>query len=284
MRRADPRHLWASDGLRRDHRAVPGRGRLVQETQGAPPPKVEETIGNLAYIQSKGELRLEGVGLVVGLDNTGSNPGPSWYRDQLVDEMRKAGVENPNKLLNSSNLSIVIVRLQVPHGTDTSDRLDAEVELPPGSGTKSLAGGYLLSTRLREMLIAGGLPKQGSDLATAQGPVMIGTEVDAGQSPGRPDPRRRPGQEGDALPAHHQRESAELPDRDAAPGGRQPAVPHARRGRTRTGWPPPRPISYLVLKIPRVYHHNQDRYFRIIKLLPIVDTPGLRCAADRGMG
>ena len=40
-------------------------------------------------------MKVEGVGLVVGLDNTGADPPPSWYRKQLVDEMSKAGVEKP---------------------------------------------------------------------------------------------------------------------------------------------------------------------------------------------
>ena len=31
-----------------------------------------------------------------------------------------------------------------------------------------------------------------------------------------------------------------------------------------------------MLKVPQVYHHNQDRYFRVVKLLPMVDSPALR--------
>src|SRR5205085_12335908 len=45
----------------------------------APPLKVEETIADLADIRSNGDLRVEGVGLVVGLDDTGSDPEPSHY-------------------------------------------------------------------------------------------------------------------------------------------------------------------------------------------------------------
>ena len=46
--------------------------------------------------------------------------------------------------------------------------------MPPACATKSLAGGYLMATRLREILVAGGAPRTGNDLAVAQGPVMIG--------------------------------------------------------------------------------------------------------------
>jgi hypothetical protein len=34
--------------------------------------------------------------------------------------------------------------------------------------------------------------------------------------------------------------------------------------------------SYLVLRVPALYHQNQERYFRIVQLLPMVDGPELR--------
>src|SRR4051812_34677120 len=64
--------------------------------KGDKPPKVDETIADITDIFSHSDLRLEGVGLVVGLDNTGRDAPPSWYREHLIDEMQKAGVENPN--------------------------------------------------------------------------------------------------------------------------------------------------------------------------------------------
>src|SRR5262249_23241749 len=32
----------------------------------------------------------------------------------------------------------------------------------------------------------------------------------------------------------------------------------------------------IVLKVPRIYHQNQDRFFRVVKLLPMVDSPTYR--------
>ncbi|MCL6441244.1 MAG: O-antigen ligase family protein, partial [Thermoleophilum sp.] len=34
--------------------------------------------------------------------------------------------------------------------------------------------------------------------------------------------------------------------------------------------------QYLVLHVPKVYHQNQARYFQVLQLLPVVDTPELR--------
>ncbi len=41
------------------------------------PPKIHETVGDLAYVVSKGEMQVEGVGLVAGLENTGGDSPPS---------------------------------------------------------------------------------------------------------------------------------------------------------------------------------------------------------------
>ena len=42
--------------------------------------------------------------------------------------------------------------------------------------------------------------------------------------------------------------------------------------------------QYLELKVPRVYHHNQDRYFRVVRLLPIIDSPALRAERQAAWG
>ncbi len=44
-------------------------------------------------------IPMQGVGLVIGLDNTGEDPPPSYYRTRLVDEMRKHKIEDPNAIL-----------------------------------------------------------------------------------------------------------------------------------------------------------------------------------------
>ncbi len=156
MRPRFPRRPWA-------HAAVFGiavLGLLVQLGAGSdkkkkkkdgPPPKVQETVGDLSFVVSRGEWKVEGVGLVECLDNTGADAPPSWERKQLLDEMTKAGVEHAEKLLASPRYSMVNVKLTIPIGVTHTDRLDVQVEVPAGCGTTSLAGGYLMMTRLREV-------------------------------------------------------------------------------------------------------------------------------------
>jgi flagellar basal body P-ring protein FlgI len=248
----------------------------AKKRNDAPPPKVEETVGNLAVVYSKGEIKLEGIGLVFGLDNTGAEPPPSWYRSKLVEEMSKAGVENANRILKDKRFSLVIVHARIPTGVTPADRLDVELELPPGCGTTSLAGGYLLQTRLRELMIAqGGTPKEGSDFALAQGPVLTGTTAE----PNNP-------RAGRVLGAARVRKP--IPFAIVIKDNRRSVKTaallervinqrfHFADGVNETGAAKGKSDQFLELKVPQVYHHNQERYFRVIQLLPLVETLPLR--------
>jgi len=240
------------------------------------PLKIEETVTDLATITTgHNNMRLEGVGLVVGLDKTGVEAPPSWYRERLVDEMRKAGVEHPEQLLTNPNLSIVIARLTIPTGTTKSDRLDVEIEVPAGCGTTSLAGGYLLQCRLKEVAIAGGTPKEGQELALAQGPVMIGTDskpndtkvgrVLGGAQVKKDSPFR--------LELKDNRKSFKSSKLIETVVNRRF---HQTEGIKQNGMATAKTDAFLELRVPKVYQHNQFRYFRVIKLLPLVDNPQLQ--------
>jgi hypothetical protein len=255
--------------------ALAGAGLPKVKRAEPPPPKVEETITDLAYINRGTEIKLEGVGLVVGLDNTGVDPPPSWYRQKLVDEMRKANVENPNRLLKDPQVSMVIVRLTLPSGVGPSDRLDAEIELPPACPTKSLQGGYLLSTSLREVMVLGGSPKEGPDAAVAQGPVMIGslkepTNVKVGRVLGGARVKKEfPYQ----LILKESRKGFRASDLVAKVVNQR--FPQTE-GVEQKGAANAKTDQFIVLKVPRIYHQNQERYFSVVKLLSMVDSPALR--------
>jgi Flagellar P-ring protein len=258
--------------------ALVGAGSPKKKHSEPPPPKVEETVNDLAWVYSSGEVKLEGVGLVFGLDNTGVDPPPSYYRQKLVDEMRKASVENPNMILKDKRFSLVVVRAKIPTGSTPADRIDVELELPPACGTTSLAGGYLLQTRLREVLVAGGTAKEGSDYAVAQGPVLIGTTAEPNNA-----------KVGRVLGAARIKKAIPftLVINDKRRSVKTASILervvnqrfHFADGVNEAGAAKGKTDEYLELKVPKVYHHNQDRYFRVVRLLPIIDSPAL--AAER---
>ncbi|MFO0952416.1 MAG: flagellar basal body P-ring protein FlgI [Isosphaeraceae bacterium] len=274
MRRFEPRGVRVFAALAAVS-ALAATGASPLNKRAEAPPKVEETLGDLAYIASATDTKLEGVGLVVGLDDTGADPPPSYYRQKLVDEMRKASVDHPNELLKSPKVAAVVVKMTVPAGVTPRDRLDIEVSPVPGSGTKSLAGGYLIQTRLRETLVAGGTPKEGQDAAFAQGPIMTGTEADptnvkVGRVLGGGRVRK-------AIPYQLILKDNRKSIRNA---GMVEAVVNQRfpqsEGVEQKGSANAKTDQYIVLKVPHVYHQNQDRFFRVVKLLPLVDGGALR--------
>ena len=278
MRRSIPGVTWVFRGMvlalvlvQIQADAAPPRKKKTEP----PPPKVEETVGDLAFVLQSSEIKIMGIGLVTGLENTGADPPPSWERGQLVDEMSKAGVEHPSKLLGNPQFSMVIVKMTIRPGASPQDRFDVDVEVPPACATKSLAGGYLMATRMRETLLAGGSPKTGNDLAIAQGPVMIGSA----KNPNDPKVGRVLGggrvkkESPYMLIIKEKRKSvrtAQILEKvvnnrfHKSEAGEQKGACTAKND------------GYLVLRVPPNYHQNQERYFRVVQLLPMVDTPALR--------
>ncbi len=113
-------------------------------------------IGQYTQIVGQNLVTLEGAGLVVGLDGTGEDPPPSLARQMVLDDMKRRGVPNPNKLLKSPNVAIVVVTAYLPPLIREGDHFDVEVSLPAGSKVKSLNGGYLMETYLAEHILVPG--------------------------------------------------------------------------------------------------------------------------------
>ena len=118
-------------------------------------------------------VKVEAVGLVTGLHGTGSDPGPSPQRSALLDEMQKRGVDKPNRILASGNVSMVMIRGWLRAGIQKGDRFDVEVRTMSRSETSSLRGGYLLEARMQQMMVLGNQMREGDLLALAKGPVLV---------------------------------------------------------------------------------------------------------------
>jgi flagellar basal body P-ring protein FlgI len=253
-----------------------GAGSGKKKGKEPAPPKVQETVGDLSFVVSRGEWKVEGVGLVRGLDNTGADAPPSSERKQLVDEMSKAGVEHADKLLANPKFSMVLVRLTIPIGVANADRLDVQVEVPPACGTTSLAGGYLMMTRLREVARRDGTgPLNGPEMALAQGPVMIGTpakpkDAKVGRILGGGKVKK---EYPFTLVIKENRESFRTSKMlETVVNERFFKFENGHQKGAATAKTP----SYLELKVPTLYHQNQPRFFRVVQFLQMIDSPELR--------
>ena len=238
------------------------------------PLKSDETIGDISAIVGS-DFKVEGVGLVIGLDNTGSDPAPSWQRTKLLDEMRKAGIPHPDKILQTKTVTLVTVRATVPAGVGLTDKFDVDIELAPATATTSLAGGMLMTTQLAQRAKTREGDKDDKVIAVGVGPVMMGSLTKPN------DPKV-----GRVLGGGRVKEEAPyaLTIKENRRSGKTSQLLmntvnnrfHQTDGSDQKGMAVAKTDSLLVLKVPKTYHHNQTRYHQIIKLLPLVDNPELR--------
>ena len=274
MRRTSPSRASVLGGLAACAALVlTGAGGSTKKAKEIPP-KVDETISDVATIFGT-DVKVEGVGLVIGLDGTGSEPAPSWQQKKLVDEMQKAGVEHPERFLKNPSVSLVIVRALIPAGISSKDKFDVEVELPQASATSSLAGGFLMSTRLAQRAMTKEGEKDDKVIATALGPILTGsTDKPTDSKIGR------------VLGGGKAFEDAPylLSIKEVRRSGKTSQLLenvvkqrfHETVNGSNEGMAKAKTDSALVLRVPKTYHHNQDRYHLIINYLHLVDNPSLR--------
>jgi hypothetical protein len=130
-----------------------------EDESDAEPKYAVKTVGDVTDVGNGETITVGGVGLVVGLEGTGSPAQPGSYRTMLDDYLKKHqpllapllkayGVKNTRELLDSPDrgTSLVLVSAQIPPGARKNDLLDVEVRLPPDSKTTSLRGGRLVET------------------------------------------------------------------------------------------------------------------------------------------
>lgn len=134
--------------------------------------KERKLIGDFTRPWGLNWLKVESIGLVTGLDNTGSDPPPGEQRQLLINEMQSHSVNNPDKILASTKCSLVIVRGYLPPGAKRKDVIDLEVQIPKNSETTSLHGGFLMLSRMRRMEVLGGVIRRGDVDAAAEGSVI----------------------------------------------------------------------------------------------------------------
>lgn len=138
-----------------------------------------EYIGDLAAPAGLENLTVEGIGLVEELAGTGSEPPPSNQRDYLIDEIKTHDIGNAAELLASTSNAMVFVKGDIPPAARKGDRFDIIVQSPERTDTTSLEGGFLLSARLKPMLVTSRSVKTGQNLAIAEGRVLVARLFDS---------------------------------------------------------------------------------------------------------
>ncbi|MFM9956687.1 MAG: flagellar basal body P-ring protein FlgI [Phycisphaerales bacterium] len=145
----------------------PPKAREVRVISRDVPAVLRNTVGAEASLSGDEPIIMTGYGLVVGLNNTGSNDVPLPVRTYMIDEMTRMGVGKergslagmtPDRLLDDPNVAVVLVQTVIPPGAPKGFKFDARVDAVPGSSTRSLEGGTLWTTELRRGIVGPGGP------------------------------------------------------------------------------------------------------------------------------
>src|SRR5262245_49020001 len=239
-----------------------------------------KTIGELTQVANSDPIPVAGLGLVVGLDGTGSSPPPCAFRTMLEADLLKRGAENVKKLLSSSDISMVQVSAVIPPGAHKDDPIDVDVTLPPGSRTTSLRSGRLLTCDLFNYEAARNLSERaansdavfkGHALARAQGTLLVG--FGDGDESARLKQGRIWG--GGRVKADRPLYLALNEDQQYArvAGIVADRINETFHGRFLSG--PSTEIASaktntgVFLSVPQQYKHNLPRYLRVVRMIPV---------------
>ena len=245
-----------------------------------PDDDITELIGQSTVPMGLKPLKIQGVGLVNGLADTGSNPAPSSYKNSLIGEMQSYDVKNPEKLLESLENSLVIVRGWLPAGVEKGDPYDVEVIIPPKSKTTSLRNGFLMRSRMREMRYAeaDNTVHSGSVSGLAQGQVIVDA-VFLGEGDEAKEIRGRViggGQSQITRPLGIAIRGEKSVKKSAAIG----AAINARFQRSdrngQTGVATPKRDNYIELAVHPRYKYNLARYVMVIRNIAVQESPSER--------
>ncbi|MFM7205315.1 MAG: flagellar basal body P-ring protein FlgI [Planctomycetaceae bacterium] len=225
--------------------------------------------------------RIERAALITGLADTGGDPPPGPQRQTLLSDMQGRGVVEPNALLASRSTSLVWAHGSLPPGVRKGERFDVFVDVPPDNDTSSLAGGWLMETRLAEMAVVGNTLRDGHELGVAEGPLLVDPVAE-----GTLDAKSR-------LRAVVPGGGVALVDREIGlvlgPEHRSFAMSkrlgdwinrrfHAVIRGAKRGVANPQTDRYIELEVPTIYRHNLGRYVRVVQSIAVIEPPGGRHA------
>mgnify|MGYP001824100597 CR=1 FL=1 len=162
---------------------LPGKNSDSEESGMAKllaPPEPPELIREAASTRGLDPIRISGVGLINSLPGSGGPADPSPSRDQLIDEMRRNDVKDPNEILELASNAIVLVTATVPACAQRGDTIDLKVDSPQGSNASDLHGGWLLDTRMRLQQVIEGRVRKGDVLGIATGPIVTRATFEGG--------------------------------------------------------------------------------------------------------
>ena len=168
---------------------MPGKGddddnAKLKELMRAPEPP--EMVREATVVQGLRPIQVVGVGAVNGLPGTGGPADPSVFRDELLEEMKRHDIKDPNKFLERADTALVRISATIPAGARRGDPVDIRVLAPKESRVTNLHDGWLLDTRMRQQRVLQNMVRQSEVMAIGLGPVLTRSMHTPGDDPNLP--------------------------------------------------------------------------------------------------
>ncbi len=184
---------WKWDWNREKAATTRPAGTMSPEvTRARPSVATEGTVGSVAYLQGTRMMRVRGYGLVIGLGDKGSRNVRPSVREEVLTELRRYRLANPQaarnlpspeRQLESLDTAVVEVTADIPAGARKDQHFDVIVRADDPD-TQSLVGGTLVPCDLRIFQeTSPGMGQEGRIHGRAGGPIFTNPFVSSGGSP-----------------------------------------------------------------------------------------------------
>lgn len=126
-------------------------------------------------------VSVESVAAINQLPGTGGSIPPSPMRDELVEEMKRRDVSDPQLFLERPETALVRVQAIIPPGARRGDPLDIRILSPPQTNATNLHSGWLLESRLRQRQMLSGAVRKSEVMVIGTGRVLTRANVENGE-------------------------------------------------------------------------------------------------------
>jgi len=144
-------------------------------------PEMPDLVRQAAVPHGLTFVSVEGVAAVNRLPGTGGSVPPSALRDELIEEMKKHEVPDPNLFLELPETALVRVQAIIPPGVRRGDPIDLRIISPPQTSATDLHGGWLMDTRLRQQQTLSGMVRKSDVLVVGTGQIFTRADSEGGE-------------------------------------------------------------------------------------------------------
>lgn len=144
-------------------------------------PEMPDLVKQAAIPHGLNFISVESIAAINGLPGTGGSIPPSPMRDELIEEMKRHDVSDPQLFLERPEIALVRVQAIIPPGARRGDPLDLRILSPPQTSARNLYRGWLLDTRLRQRQLLSGAVRKSDVMVVGTGEVLTRANVENGE-------------------------------------------------------------------------------------------------------